>query len=1047
LQRSAFNIYNASAGSGKTFTLTKAYLKLLLSSDNPLFFKNLLAITFTNKAVGEMKNRIIDMLRTFSQDKVFCDRHAMFMMICEEAGITPEELQLKSKNILWHIIHNYGAFDISTIDGFTHRIIRTFSKDLQLPPNFEVELDVECLLTEAVDSLINQTGKNNELTRPLIDFAIEKTENDKSWDISFDFYNISKLLTNENHLEALNWIKDKSQSDFKELKKLLHAKIKIIETQLVEYAYEAFALIDKNSLDFTDFTGGKRAYLPNYFLKISNLDLKIDYGTSWISNIEDKPLYPEKSTSDYVKAILDSLKPQFIYLFNQTRGLYFDLKLHEGFYKNLVPLSVLSLIKKELDVIKTDQNKLLISEFNTLISQQIKGQPTPFIYERLGEKFKHYFIDEFQDTSVMQWENLTPLIDNALSATNGSLLLVGDAKQAIYRWRGGKVEQFINLCNATADPFQIRPTIDNLDTNYRSSKTIIEFNNSFFDYIGSNILSHDNHSEIYNNASQKSSNDKLGYVNLSFIDNSDELENAVLYAENVLKNVQNCLEKGYSLSDICVLVRRHNEGVLISDFLSQNNINITSSETLLISNSQEVCFINNFIKLLVQPQNKELQAELLKYLCQKIKIEDTHLFFKEHIKDHFHDCVSKISDLGFHIDVYKLLQLPLYELIEEIIRVFNLNESSDAFLQYYLDFVLEYTQKQNTDILQFIDHYEQRKHKLSISMPQNLEAVKIMTIHKSKGLEFPIVIFPFAELDIYKEIDPKIWYPLSPEEYNNFNALLLNYNKNIEHYGEIGADIYSQRQSQLELDHINLLYVALTRPTDQLYIISKEDYSKGEPNPKTYSGFFLSYLKSKNILTPNKKEYEFGVSENKTITTQNGKEVTQVYLSLHSLRKEENNLKIITKSGMLWDTKQKLAIEKGNLIHNLMSKIKTSRDIPTAMEEMMLKGDINSTMKKPLLNVVKAIIEHNKLKPLFTDDCIIYNEKDIILDSGKQLRPDRLNINSNNEVAILDYKTGTHKHEYINQLNDYECVMHKMNFVTTKKYLVYINDEVEVMEV
>ena len=255
MQNSAFKIYNASAGSGKTFTLAKAYLKILVQSKSLDQFKSILAITFTNKAVGEMKERIVDMLKSFSSEESLSKPHPMFVAICEELTIKPEALHVKSKEILKHIIHNYGAFDISTIDGFTHRVIRTFAHDLKLPINFEVELDQERLLNEAVDSLIAKAGSDKALTKILVDFAIEKADDDKSWDISFDFNKISKLLVNENDLFAINTLKKKTPNDFKVLKKQLAEQVVEAEERIVNIANSALTLIDESGLQYNDFSG------------------------------------------------------------------------------------------------------------------------------------------------------------------------------------------------------------------------------------------------------------------------------------------------------------------------------------------------------------------------------------------------------------------------------------------------------------------------------------------------------------------------------------------------------------------------------------------------------------------------------------------------------------------------------------------------------------------------------------------------------------------------------------------------------------------------
>ncbi|OZV70924.1 UvrD-helicase domain-containing protein [Winogradskyella aurantia] len=1042
MSETTFKIFNASAGSGKTYTLTKAYLKLLFQSDNYTEFKNILAITFTNKAVGEMKARIILMLKVFSTHDLGEEIHPMMIAICEELSVTEEFLKTKSSHILKHIVHNYGAFEISTIDGFTHRVIRTFAHDLHLPVNFEVELDQDRLLTEAVDALIAKAGTDKTLTDTLVDFAIEKTDDDKSWDISYDFNKIAKLLVNENDIIELEKLEGKSLEDFKDLKKDVYKRIKSIETAIINSSSEILTLIEESGLQFDDFS---RKSLPNHFLNLKNGRTDLSFESNWQTDlIEGQPLYP-KRVSDYIVSTIESLQPQLAESFNYTKSLVLDLKFLKSIYRNITPLSVLNAIQNELNQIKNQQNKILISEFNQIISKEIKDQPTPFIYERLGEKFRHYFIDEFQDTSKMQWENLVPLLDNAISGPNGSAMLVGDAKQAIYRWRGGDPEQFIELYNKNNNPFFVEAVVENLDTNYRSAKAIVEFNNSFFKFLGETFFENRDYAELYESAPQHSNLKSPGYVDLTFLGIKKEDDTTELYVNAVLETIKQCQANGYDLSDICVITRKRKEGVAIAEYLSDNGINITSSETLLLKNSEKVSALHSTLKLLLQPQNDILKIEVLSFIANIQGIEDKHAFYEIHLKKDLNAFFKSLNRIDIHFNGDLLLQMPLYELVEYLIRAFKLENTSDAFLQFYLDTVLEFTQTQNSDISAFVSYFEEQQDKLSVVLPDHLNAVQIMTIHKSKGLEFPIVIFPFADLDIYKELSPKVWFPVDKNVYNTFESLLLNYNKDVEHFKEIGKQIYMEHTSQLQLDNINLLYVVLTRAVEQLYIISKKDLdSKGLPNSKTFSGLFISYLQHKGSWLDSELHYSFGEMP---IKKEESEALEARQLKLISTPKESHNLSIITKSGLLWDTQQEQAIEKGNLIHLILSKIKSEDDIGFAFEELISSGDLNAQTLESTQRVVKELIRHPELTHYFNTTYEVYNERDIITKTGEILRPDRLNIDAQNNVVIIDYKTGEKQAHHKSQINAYQTVLEAMNLTITKKLLIYINEPIEVIEV
>ncbi|WP_282148723.1 UvrD-helicase domain-containing protein [Algibacter lectus] len=1035
-----FTIYNASAGSGKTFTLVKAYLKILFSSNKPYLFKNILAITFTNKAVAEMKGRIIDTLKQFSDKDILKLDNPMFLSICDELNLRPEQLHKKAITLLESIIHNYAAFDISTIDGFTHKLIRTFAHDLKLPLNFEVELDQESLLREAVDSLISKAGTDAVLTKVLVDFAIEKADDDKSYDVAFDFNKIAKLLVNENDIPFFEKIKDKTLDDFKALKSKLKKDINNEEAIIAEKAKQLLTQFETSGLEFKDFSG---AYLPKHFEKLSNNNFNVAFGSKWQDNIENGTLYPKRVTPETAGTI-DSLQPQIFLVFNETKQAIFNHKFLNAFYKNITPLSVLNAINTELTLLKEDQNKMLISEFNSIISKEIKNQPTPFIYERIGEKFNHYFIDEFQDTSESQWNNLIPLLENSVASENGSTMLVGDAKQAIYRWRGGKAEQFIDLFNKKDHPFPIEQFVDNLPDNYRSFQAIVDFNNSFFKFLSNQIFKKEDYKDLYENASQNIKKDETGYVELSFLDLDKEDDKDEVFPEKVLENINNCLDNGYKLEDICVLVRKKKEGVAVANYLSQHNIPIISSETLLINNAPEVVFVNAVLGYLMQPKNDELKIEVLDYLAKLFKVDDKHGFFSKHIKLSVSDFFKSFEAFNIFINGDTLLQLPLYDLAETIVRNFNLVKTSNAYVQFYLDIVLDFSHKKGSDIPAFLEYFDKKKENLSIISPKGQDAVQIMTIHKSKGLEFPVVIFPYADLDIYKEIEPKEWLEIDKEKYNGFSHTLLNFNKDFEFFGEQGQHIFENHKAEQELDNINLLYVALTRPVEQLYIISKNDSAlKEDAKSKKYSGLLINYLEHNNLWSDSELTYSFGDSKKTSKETTSLKE-TNIQHEFISTSKEHHNIKVVTKSGFLWDTTQEEAIEKGNLIHDIMSHIETKNDVNEVIQDFISSSTINPEQAIELKQLVLQIVTHTALKTFFTKENTIYNERDIITKEGVILRPDRVVITPNNDAVILDYKTGLEDKKHAQQLQVYQDVLKSMNFTVKQKYLIYINEGIEV---
>ena len=1040
---SPFKVYNASAGSGKTFNLVKSYLKLLFKNENIFAFKHILAMTFTNKAVGEMKDRLLKTLDEFSKTNVLDGKNDMFNLICAELDLNPIQVHTKSKNLLNTIMHNYAAFDITTIDGFNHKLIRTFAYDLDLPVNFEVDLDTDSLLQKAVDNLISKAGTDTTFTKILVAFALEKADDDKSWDITSDLFEMSKKLINENDIPHLNEaFKDKTLEDFEVLKTKLIKQIKVYEEQIINNAKRILKTFETNQLTKDDFTRGT---LFNHFDKAYRLDTYGLYNNQLEKNIEENKVY-NKNLDPNKKDIIDQLLSDIGLTYKTIKATVYNLTFLKAIYKNIIPLSVLNAIKTELQSIKDEENKLLISEFNTLISEEIKNQPTPFIYERIGEKFRHYFIDEFQDTSLMQWNNLIPLMENALTGQNlkgeiGTAMIVGDAKQAIYRWRGGKAEQFIELTKQT-NPFPVNKDVIQLEYNYRSCKNIVDFNNSFFNYTATTSFRDHDYAELYKDASQKNKISTDGYVNLTFLDYTDNDDKVNQYNTKTLEIINNCISNGFSLKDICILTRKRKDGVSISKYLAENNVAIISSETMLINNSEEVKLITNVLRILENPNNLEVKANILHYIANTYDVANKHDFISNALSLNEEVFFKTFNQFKIFFDANSITQLSLYDTVESIARQFKLTDESDAYIQFYLDLVLDYSQKNITDISGFLTYYDNKKDKLSIVSPENQEAVQIMTIHKSKGLEFPVVIFPYADLDIYRDNKSQIWFPLEQKDFNGFSKTLINVNKDLEMFDDQGAVIYNQFKSQQELDQINLLYVALTRPEEQLYIISKNETKITEPN--SFSKLFIAYLQEQNIWADNKYCYEFG-NPKRELKPELKKDNTITNKQFISVDKKDHNIKIITKSGYLWDTNQEDAIEKGNIIHDIMANVKTKEDIPFAVNQAIKDGIINNQQATIITSNINQIVNHSKLTAYYTDQYLIYNEKDIILSNGQLIRPDRLAI-KDNEAIIIDYKTGAVNNKYEQQLQLYTTQLEMMGYKVSKKILVYINENIDVVE-
>ncbi len=1047
MQRPSFSIYDASAGSGKTYTLVKEYLKIILVSNKNDAYRNILAITFTNKAVHEMKSRIVGSLSEFAKEEPSAKAQDLMQHLAIETELSTLQIKTKSQQIIKHIIHNYAAFDISTIDKFTHKVIRAFAHDLGLPMTFEVTVENDNLLIEAVDVLIAQAGEEETLTNLLVNFTMEKVNEDKSWDISREILEVGKLIQNENNREEITHFKDKSISDFMVIKTKLTENSKILEDENIALANQALVLIEKKGIDPKSFSRGT---FPNHLNFIINKDNReknhkfLDIEDVAINKIaKDKPLIDE-----VLPKILSLLA--VIYSNNEKKDFY------RAFLKNITPLSLLNEISDKLKNIQKEQNILSISEFNAIIHQEIQNQPAPFIYERMGERYRHFFIDEFQDTSEMQWQNLIPLIDNATSSEfeseKGTLMIVGDPKQSIYRWRGGKAEQFIELSkdynpfnNPDKKPFH-------LDKNYRSYSQIIDFNNTFFQLLSDEFANLD-YKDLYKNHSHQKSNDKKGgYVGISFIpdieatdEEEEELNKTDLYVQATLKTILEVREKGFKYSDIAILIRHKKSGTAIANYLIEKGIPILSSETLLIRNATEVRLIIHFLKYLKNNANLEAKAYFLEYLAQnsqdKIPVHDFIYQGMKQVQET--DFEKWLVDFNIFISFKSIRKKSLYEIVEIITSIVLKTKRNGAYIQYFLDIVFERDVRNNAGIDAFLDYWDKNSEKFKIPSPEGSDSVQIMTIHKSKGLEFPVVIFPFAEENYSIQKKDKLWIDFDQENFGLSKAFIDN-NKTLENFGDAVKAAYSEKLQEQLLDNINILYVVLTRAEEQLYVISNLIKPNKEGKyPNNMATFFVNYLIKEGNFDESKLEYHFGNPQKVSPESKKQQDLKPILQASEIL--DPKSIKIAQKEALMWGTHQQEAVEYGNVIHEILSFVKTKDDVDLAIIKAIENGLITLEQKKMVHKTIFEIANHSELLPYFSIENKALNEQTIIQKQGNSVKPDRMALTQDNEVYLLDYKTGTHYEKYQLQLEKYQKAIELMNYKVVKKSLVYIGEKVDVI--
>lgn len=1062
----SFTVYKSSAGSGKTFTLVKEYLKIVLVK--PSDFRLILAITFTNKAANEMKERVISNLRELSSSKPDINSTTIKFLLPDlliETKLSVEDLKKNATKALALILHNYSDFAIGTIDSFIHKIIKTFAYDLHLPLNFEVELDANKILKQAVEILISKVGLDQELTNILLSFTAAKIQDESDWNIENDLLKLSKALLNEDSEPRLESLRTLTYQDYQQIIKSLNEFIKNFRSSINKQAKEANDLILSHNISYKSFYYGASG-IGKYFERLATpLNENFEAKSRVMTTINEGKWKAGKISDSESQAIDDikgNLEEYFFKIETIKEAQWKKYKLFKILHKQIYAIAVLGEVEKIIEDFKTTNNLIHISEFNKRVSEVVLSEPIPFIYERLGEKYKNFLIDEFQDTSVLQWQNLLPLIDNSLAENNFNMI-VGDGKQAIYRWRGGEVEQFSSLPKLLQKdqlPFaeEREANLERnynekvLNRNFRSKREIIEFNNGFFGQI-SQLLS-DHLKPIYKFQEQEFDPQNTGgYVELNFLqkDNESETDEMLVQTKTTIDRL---IEADYHYQDITVLCRTNREASKIANHLMELEIPVLSSESLLLSASAKLNLLVAIIKYLLNPIDKINNAHIIQLL---IEIDWVSASFHECLsalnepqKEHA-DLVENSVESGFKIwleehnielNVHQLKALPIYDLCEALIRKFNFQQQADPYLQFFLDVALKTTIDGNSNISDFIEWWNDNKEKESVIIPEGLDAINIMTIHKSKGLEFPIVIFPYAN-SVVKQTLNNVWVDVAEPEIEMLKSAFIPLSKaNLEN--TIHEALFDNEYDKSYLDMLNIIYVAFTRAANQLYVLANIPSPKAK-DIKSIPSMLKHFLIQKDLWEDEKLQYDFG-SFMPCIQKQ---EVQSnfVPLSIFNSVDWRKNLLISTSAPEVWDVNDpERNKEWGNLIHYIFSKIEYHNQYPEAIAQLVENGIILKEQEQKFTDYVQSVISLAEIAPYFKEGLNVKNEADILLANGQSIRPDRI-IFEKNKTIILDYKTGKPEQSHHLQIKKYGAVLKEMGYPSIELKLVYLNKKVRLVDV
>jgi ATP-dependent exoDNAse (exonuclease V) beta subunit len=1044
IDKKPLKIYNASAGSGKTFNLVLMYLKLILNDQvDARHFSKIIAMTFTNKAAIEMKNRIIDALNTLGNfDEKNKKSIAYLSLVAKESKIDKKNILSRSKEALKNILHQYEQFNVLTIDKFNLRLIRSFSRDLNINTDFQTTTNEKEVINEIVDLLIDEINQPDfhELTEITLKYAKENIENESKWDFNSNVKSLAEIITKENYIEI---IQDLLKVDFsiKRYEVLKH-EINEIKQAIKNAAKELHTVFF--SYDTANVPGKSKTV--NAFEKLLT-DKLFDFASNseYVFSNQLVNYLKEGSKTDSFSEEVQQKGLIFIE-FHQEKFLKY-VRLEE-FRKNFFNLAILQYIAKELEKYKKSDNIVLISEFNKLISDLLKNEEAPYIYERIGNRYQHYLLDEFQDTSRLQWVNLVPLVHDSLGNLNKNLI-VGDPKQSIYRFKNGLAEQFIalpkiynpendlNLAQKSAYFLEMGESIQ-LNKNWRSKCEIVQFNNLFFTHLvqeKKEIVE-----DYYKDVIQEfNPNNKGAYVYFKNVplENKSEIqedetdedetteESGLIY---LLDWIEDCLNSGYDKGDICLLGYSAKDCNKWATFLTENNFKVVSADSLLLGSNQTIHLIISYLKWRINPSG-ELEAkrfvEQFFYYLGEQTLENSQKYWKiikieDREKIVFNSQAFLIEHFGNEENFFFHYE-NLYQLIQKLYRLIKINELENPYVHQFSDYIFQFDQTKGPNIKAFVENFESEGHKIAVQIPENKEAIKILTVHKSKGLEFPIVLIPNLKWDIFKR---SARYLIQDKELIYFTSINKNSKiKEIQNYYEV-------EYNKALLDKINLMYVAFTRPKDRLYIMN-EVRKKGENQFDSIVSDLFSKLESKNKIQEN--ILEFGQKSNKT----------------EDEKKELATFTPQNLSDYLWfpdislQDKEELEYDNlsenrrfGNQLHELISIINNKEEIDEKMTHLIQKGKIETIFSNDLRNELNQLFMVDEYLEILKGSTEILREQDIIISENEIQRPDLI-VKKANEIIVLDYKTGQINKNHQKQIKSYCNSIKSMNFQNVKGYLFY----------
>lgn len=1073
----ALTIYKASAGSGKTFTLSVEYIKLLIK--DPQSYRSTLAVTFTNKATEEMKLRILSQL--YGIWKLLPDSKSYIDKIKEDLDVTEEYMSERAGIALHNIVHNYSYFRIETIDSFFQSVLRNLARELDLTANLRIELNDYQIERNAVDELINSLDENSELLTWIMEYIRENMDDDKDWNVIGNIKRFGENIFREYYKTNSKKLNERllEEGFFKQYTSKLRQMRNEAEVEMQNEAAQFFDALNHNGIEIDDLNNGKNGP-AGYFIKIKKgiynntivtkrLQKVLDEGSesSWVKQKSSK------ETQDIVRELANSTLTPLVHHAEDVRQknwyIYGSAVLT---LRHLNQLRLLNSIENKVRMMNVEQNRFLLSDTHTLLHSLIRDTDSPFIFEKIGNYLENIMIDEFQDTSTVQWQNFKVLLEECMShGEQQGNLIVGDVKQSIYRWRSGDWRMLNNI-EREFPYLNSMLNVCSLDTNYRSSRRVITFNNAFFkraselEYADQKSSTPDTSSpeqlkKAYSDVAQKvpSFRDNHGYVSINLLPNEDYRQQAL---QKTAEAVSLLLDSGANYSDIAILVRSNDIIQLIAEFFANElpDVKIVSDEAFRLDSSVSVNIIVNAMLWLTHPDNILAKAYIAKayqtYVLEKSEQETNKLLATAEGIDSALPCalIDKRNDL---------LTMPIFELAEQIYTLFNIGniKGEDAYLYAFYDALTDFIANNTADIDSFVEEWNDSIAEKTIQASA-IDGIRIITIHQSKGLEFEHVVIPFCDWTLEK--GNTIWCTPQVEPYNELPLIPVDFSAS-QMKGTIYEFDYNEEHLQNCVDNLNLLYVAFTRAASSLFVIAQ----RGTPSSRSYiveqaiTDIKLEGSSLDGDPSDKKAELLFSYGELEIVETKAKKKSDNIFTP----EVENMNVDMATFSNKVEfkqsnksrdfvadddentdddDRKQMSYIKTGKILHYLFSTINTTDDIDTSLAQLEMDGLIeeSDTNIKRLRDMLHKRFSNRQVADWFSSRWTLFNECTILdydaaTDTVREHRPDRvMKDEKTGEVVIVDFKFGSPRPEYVEQVNRYKALTQNMGYPNVKGYLWFV---------